>query len=87
MGKEIIWSPTALSQLKEIHEDIFEISKSLNIASKVVNDIINSTYILGHQPEIYSLDSNKVENDLTYRSYQIRTYNIAYRNLENTAKF
>ncbi len=79
MGKKIIWSPTSLRQLKEVHTDIFEVSKSLNIADRVVNDILDSADVLSSQSEIYTLDENKLNNDGSYRSYEIRTYNVAYR--------
>lgn len=79
MGKKIIWSPTSLRQLEEVHEDILEISKSLSIADQLVNDILESVEILSLQPEIYTLDNNKMNNDGTYRSYEVRTYNVAYR--------
>ncbi|NQX86518.1 MAG: hypothetical protein HRT67_11555 [Flavobacteriaceae bacterium] len=46
MGKKIIWSPISLRQLEEVHEAILEVSKSLNIADRVVNDIMDSADVL-----------------------------------------
>lgn len=86
MGKKIIWSPTSLEHLEEIHQDILETSKSLKIADRVVNDIMASTAVLSTQSEIYTLDENKKSNDGSYRSYEIRTYNVAYRVLDNTIR-
>jgi len=86
MGKEIVWSPTSLRQLKSIHEDIFEVSKSLNIADRVIDDIMDSADVLSSQPEIYTLDGNKLNNDGSYKSYEIRTYNVAYRILTDTVR-
>ncbi len=86
MGKKIIWSPTSLKQLEEVHTDIFEVSKSLNIANRVIDDIMSSADILSSQPEIYTLDENKLNNDNSYRSYEIRTYNVAYRILTDTVR-
>ncbi len=86
MGKEIIWSPTSLKHLEEIHQDIFEVSKSLEASDRVINDILDSTKILSIQPEIYTLDENKYNNDGNYRSYQIRNYNVAYRVIEKTIR-
>ena len=65
MGKKIIWSPTSLRQLEEVHADIFEVSKSLNTADGVVNDIMDSVDVLSSQSEIYTLDENKYNNDGT----------------------
>tara|TARA_B110000967_G_C18760230_1_gene497421 strand:+ start:634 stop:936 length:303 start_codon:yes stop_codon:yes gene_type:complete len=86
MGKKIVWSPTSLRQLEKIHEDIFEVSKSLNIADRVIDDILDSSNVLSSQPEIYTLDQNKLNNDGSYRSYEVRTYNIAYRIMSNTIR-
>lgn len=86
MGKKIIWSPTSLRQLEEIHEDIFEVSKSLNIPDRVIDDIMDSANVLSSQPEIYTLDENKLNNDGSYRSYEVRTYNVAYRILSDTIR-
>ena len=86
MGKKIVWSPTSLRQLEEVHKDIFEVSKSLNISDRVIDDIINSADVLSSQPEIYTLDGNKLNNDGSYRSYEIRTYTIAYRVLTDVIR-
>ena len=86
MGKEVIWSPSALLQLEEIHTDILDVSKSLTSADNVVNDIMDSTDVLSKQSEIYTLDENKLPNDGSYRSYEIRTYNISYRILDQAIR-
>ncbi|WP_010178984.1 type II toxin-antitoxin system RelE/ParE family toxin [Aquimarina agarilytica] len=86
MGKEIIWSPTSLKHLEEIHQDILDVSKSLEASDRVVNDILDSAEILSTQPEIYTLDKNKHNNDGSYRSYQIRNYNVAYRVIEKNIR-
>jgi len=86
MGKKIVWSPTSLRQLEEVHEDIFEVSKSLNIPDRVIDDIMSSADVLSLQPEIYTLDENKLNNDGSYRCYEVRTYNVAYRILTDTIR-
>ena len=86
MGKKIVWSPISLRQLEEVHKDILEVSKSLNIPDRVIDDIINSVDVLSSQPEIYTLDENKMNNDGSYRSYEVRTYTIAYRVLTNAIR-
>jgi plasmid stabilization system protein ParE len=73
MGKKIIWSSTSLRQLEKIHEDIFNVSKSLNIANRVIDDILESSDVLSSQAEIYTLDENKLNNDGSYRSYETIT--------------
>ncbi|SHF76556.1 Plasmid stabilization system protein ParE [Salegentibacter echinorum] len=86
MGKKIIWSPSSLRQLEIIHQDILQLSKSLKIADGFIDDIIKSTDILISQPDIYTLDDNKIKNDGSYRSYEIRTYQISYRILTHTIR-
>ena len=88
MGKEIIWSATSLSQLEDIHTDILQTSKSLFSADKVVNHILNSVGILSTQPEIYTLDEYKKDNDGSYRSFQTKNYpyKISYRILKHTIR-
>ena len=79
MGTKVIWSKTALDQLEDIHFYIFFESKSLTIADKVVNTIFDSTDILKTQPEIYKLDKQKVNNDVTFRVYSVYDYSISYQ--------
>lgn len=86
MGKKIIWSTITGDQLDTIYEDILEVSKSERIAGGVLNDIVNSVSVLSKSPEIYTLDENKKNNDGTYRSFEIRTYNISYRILDDVIR-
>ena len=74
MGKKIIWSKDALDQLEDIHFYIFFESKSITIADKVINTIFDSTEILKTQPEIYKLDKQKVNNDGSFRVYNVYDY-------------
>lgn len=71
MGKKIIWSSSALNQLEDIHFYIFFESKSIAIADKVVNTIFDSTEILKTQPEIYKHDTQKTNNDGSFRVYSV----------------
>ncbi|WP_245812543.1 type II toxin-antitoxin system RelE/ParE family toxin [Salegentibacter echinorum] len=75
-----------MRQLEIIHQDILQLSKSLKIADGFIDDIIKSTDILISQPDIYTLDDNKIKNDGSYRSYEIRTYQISYRILTHTIR-
>jgi plasmid stabilization system protein ParE len=79
MGKEVIWSPKALGQLESIHSYVFERSKSLQIADKLINEIFDSSDILGAQPEMFHLDKYKTNNKGNYRAYEINGYRITYR--------
>ena len=79
MGKEIIWSNDALEQLEDIHFYIFFESKSIHIADKVVDTIFFFSSILKTQPEIFKLDTQKVNNDGSFRVYYVYDYSISYR--------
>ncbi|MCC9019331.1 type II toxin-antitoxin system RelE/ParE family toxin [Flavobacterium lipolyticum] len=79
MGKKIIWSSNALNQLEDIHFYIFFESKSIAIADKVVNTIFDSTEILKTQPEIYKHDTQKTNNDGSFRVYTVYNYSVSYQ--------
>jgi plasmid stabilization system protein ParE len=84
MGKKIIWSSNALDQLEDIHFYIFFENKSIHIADKVVDTIFESTEILKTQPEIFKLDTQKVNNDGSFRVYFVYDYSVSYQITENT---
>ena len=84
MGEKIIWSKNALEQLEDIHFYIFFESKSIHIADKVIDTIFESTQILKTQPEIFKLDTQKVNNDGTFRVYYFYDYSISYRIIDSS---
>ncbi len=86
MGKRIIWSPEALAQLTDARKTILDISKSVISANRLAREIFESTDILADQPELYPLDKNKNNNDGTYRCYEVRRYNVAYRVFGDTIR-
>lgn len=86
MGKTVIWSRPALQHTKEIHEYILEDSSSLEIADRVVDKLFSSSDILSEQPEIYPKDKYTVNNDGSYRAYEILRYRIAYRVLKDKVR-
>lgn len=79
MGKNIIWSATALKQLESIHFYILFESKSIGIADKVIDAIFESTKILKTNPEIYKIDLLKTNNDGSFRVYFIYDFQVSYR--------
>lgn len=80
MGKKIVWTRIALNQLYDIHEYLYQTSKSLIIADKVILQIQKSTVILSTDKyEIYPLDTYKDHNDGSYRAYEIFHYRVAYK--------
>ncbi len=64
------------SALRYIRKD------SVANAKKVKHDIIQTIRGLVAYPEKYPLDKNKINNDSTYRAFEIHHYRVAYRILE-----
>jgi plasmid stabilization system protein ParE len=86
MGKIIVWSKTSLKHAEEIHEFIFEESKSLELADKLIMDLFNSTSVLEIQPELYPLDKYRKSNNGSYRAYEVFSYRIVYREFKDTIR-
>ena len=83
MEKVVVWSKLTLIHLEKIHSYILTDCKSYEISDKVINTIINSTEVLRNQSELYPLDKYKLNNDGTYRAYELFHYRISYRILKN----
>jgi plasmid stabilization system protein ParE len=79
MGKKVIWTRTALNQLFDIHEYIYNNTKSLRIANRVILQIQDSSKILSKNPEMYPLDIYKSNNNGNSRAYEIFHYRISYK--------
>ncbi|AWH84704.1 type II toxin-antitoxin system RelE/ParE family toxin [Flavobacterium album] len=79
MGKKVVWTRVAIEQLSDIHEYIYNTTKSFRIADNVILQIQNSSEILSNNPEIYPLDIYKLRNNGNYRAYEIFHYRISYR--------
>lgn len=59
MEKKIIWTSHALVQLQEAFLDLLKQTESVKITSRIIDEIYESTSILGSNPEIFKLDSLK----------------------------
>lgn len=79
MGTKIIWASDALEQLEDIHFYILFESKSIQIADKVIDKIFDSTEILKTTTEVYKIDTNKNNNDGSFRVYFVYDYMISYQ--------
>ena len=82
MVKTVIWSRLAIRQNEIIHIRILKDTKSKEIADKVINGILDSSDILETRPELYKLDRFKINNNGTYRAYEVYSYRISYRVLK-----
>lgn len=80
-NKKIRWSQTALKQFESAIR--FIANDSLQNAGNVKSEILEKTLKLGLHPEIHSPDKYKINNDGSFRAFEIHHYRIAYRVLEN----
>ncbi len=78
MGKAIIWTHQAESELNEAFLDLLEQSQSLKITTKIFSEIYESVSILETSPEIFKLDSLKQNNQGNIRAFEKHTYRISY---------
>jgi plasmid stabilization system protein ParE len=79
MGKTIIWTHQADAELNEAFLDLLEESESIEITTKVITEVYESTSILATNPEIYKLDTLKENNKGSIRTYEKHTYRISYQ--------
>lgn len=78
MGKIIIWTHQAESELNEAFLDLLEQSESLELTKRIISEIYESVSILSTNPEIYKLDTLKENNKGNIRAYEKHTYRISY---------
>lgn len=78
MGKSIKWSHQAENELNQAFLDLLEQTESISITKRVITEIFESTFILASNPEIYELDSLKINNAGNIRAYEKHTYRISY---------
>jgi plasmid stabilization system protein ParE len=84
MEKTIVWTETALNQLETIYFYILESSKSVTIADKVIQNIMDAVSILNKNSEIYETDEMKYSKDDNFRAFEIYKYRISYKITSNT---
>ncbi len=73
MDKTVIWTHQADEDLNQAFPDLLEQSVSIDIATRIINEIHESTSILATNPEIYKLDSLKQNNKGNIRAYEKHT--------------
>lgn len=78
MGKTVIWTHQADTELNEAFLDLLEQSESIETTTRVITEIYESASILATDPEIYKLDTLKENNKGNIRTYEKHTYRISY---------
>lgn len=56
MVKKIIWTYQADAELQQAFLNLLEQSESVEIATRIISELYESTSILATDPEIYQLD-------------------------------
>ena len=78
---KVVWSDDAKSQLKAAYK--FIAADSIKNAGKIRSEILSLTKNLSENPERYSKDKFKLNNDGTYRAFEKYKYRISYRVFES----
>ena len=73
----IVWNENAKKELKKIYEYILKDSSqnALKVRQKIIEHILS----LLANPEKHPLDKYKINNDGTWRAFEIYHYRISYR--------
>ena len=77
----IKWNRSALNQLIKAIEYIQEDSEQN--AEKVKNDLLSEITTLASHPEKYPSDKYKLNNDSSFRAFELHRYRISYRFKKN----
>src|SRR4051794_12982411 len=77
MARSIKWNKKAIDQFEKAISYIEE--DSIANADKFKVDILSRIDGLLNQPEMFSVDKFKVNNDGTFRAFELHSYRISYR--------
>jgi plasmid stabilization system protein ParE len=80
-NKKITWSKTSLSQFDAAIEYIK--AKSVTDAENIRLQILQKVGQLALSPEMHPPDKYKMNNDGTYRAFELFHYRISYRIIKN----
>ena len=79
MGKKIIWTNHAITELSEAFLELLEQSESIETTTRIINEVHKSASILATNSEIYKLDTFRKDNKGNIRAYEKHTYRISYQ--------
>ena len=77
----IKWNKRAINQLIKAIEYIEDYS--VQNAEKVKNDLLNEISTLTAHPEKYNPDKYHVNNDGSFRAFELHRYRVSYRYTKN----
>ncbi|MDE3184856.1 MAG: type II toxin-antitoxin system RelE/ParE family toxin [Bacteroidota bacterium] len=73
----VVWNLNAKQELKRVYEYILK--DSWQNAIKVRQEIIDAVLSLPEHPDKHPPDKHKINNDGTWRAFEIDRYRISYR--------
>jgi len=74
---EVVWTKISQKQLNQAHTHIRK--DSPQNATKVIAEIVDSVLKAASNPEIYSRDKYKTNNDGSFRAFEKHHYRISFR--------
>lgn len=83
-NSELNWTNRSRIQMKEAYKYISQ--DSVTSAQKVIDDITNAVEKAIKNPERYALDKYKINNDGTYRAFELHHYRVSYRFKDNSIR-
>jgi plasmid stabilization system protein ParE len=78
---QVVWTKRSQRQMKSAFDYIYQ--DSPHGANKVLEDIAAQVVKAASNPEMYSLDKYKINNDGTYRAFDKHRYRVSYRYSNN----
>jgi toxin ParE1/3/4 len=82
---KILWSDTALSQLRDIF-NYYKLNASPSVARKLVKFLIESTILLESNPKLGALEPLLSKKPFEYRYLVRKNYKIIYRFNDNLVR-
>ena len=79
MGKKIVWINRAIAQSHEEFLELLEQTESIEITSRIFDEVYDSVSILQTHSKIYKLDEFKNDNPGNIRAFEKHTYRISYQ--------
>ena len=78
---QLLWTRRSQLDMTALYKYVCE--DSMQIALKIVNDIVAATEKAISNPEFYNPDKFKIDNDGSYRAFEKHRFRIAYRYQNN----
>lgn len=78
---QVVWTTRSQQNMRGLYNYIKK--DSLQNAEKVREAIVKAVQKAGPNPEFYNPDKHKLNNDGTYRAFEVKSYRVSYRFSKN----